>query len=87
VVGKVIHAVGTPFTGYNVQFKRNYNVEATNRQVQQFFLTTVGDQIVQDMKGDGKVSVDTEACDTLETKAKQVEAPGVSPAPLDPSAV
>jgi hypothetical protein len=79
--------VGTPFTGYGLEFKRNYNIEKTNRKMKIIELGQVDDQHVQDAKGDGTLSRDIEAHDILEHKARLVPTPGISPAPLDPTVI
>lgn len=86
VKGKVIHVVGSPFTGYKLEFKRNYDTTKTNRPFQKIPLGQVSNNHIQDVIGKG-VTTDTQDHDTLEARAKLVQPPGVSPSPLDPNAV
>ncbi|KAK2753171.1 hypothetical protein FQN54_007997 [Arachnomyces sp. PD_36] len=86
MVGKRIHVIGSPFTGYKLEFKRNYDLEKTGRPNRKTLLATVDDEYVVDTDRDGGISIDTEAHDVIETKAKEVKPPGASPAPLDPYA-
>lgn len=87
MVGKRNHVIGSPFTGYMLEFKRNYDLDETGRPSEKTLLATVDDCYVQDAEGDGGVSIDTEACDVIETKAKEVKPPGASPTPLAPNKV
>jgi hypothetical protein len=86
-VGKIIHVVGTPFSGFGLEFKRNYKLDKTKRKFRRISLGEVDDKYVKDVEGDGNVSQDVESHDILEQKAKQIPPPGISPAPLDPTVV
>jgi hypothetical protein len=83
-LGKIIHAVGTPFTGYALVFKRNYNLETEERKVQSLWLCDVADEYVVDTPGDGgRMVEDVDAVDRLEEEAGRVVCPGVWKRPLD----
>lgn len=84
-IGKVIHAVGTPFTGFGVEFKRNYDYATTGRRVEAMPLGEVSDDDVVDVRGDGALSIDITVHDRLEREARRVDAPVASRTPLDPS--
>jgi hypothetical protein len=83
--GKVIHVTGSPFTGFGLEFKRNYDLDKTKRSYVITVLATVHDEHITDVPGDGKASIDITAYDTLEMEAKKVDAPVASRTPLDPS--
>lgn len=87
MVGKRIHVVGSAFTGYKLEFKRNYDLDKTGRPNEKTLLATVDDKYVRDTEGDGGISIDTDPRDVIETKAKEVKPPKASPTPLDPNAV
>lgn len=83
--GKVINVTGSPFTGFGLEFKRNYDLEKTRRSYELTALATVQDEHIVDVPGDGKVSIDITAYDALEVEAKKIDAPVASRTPLDPS--
>ncbi|KAF2787172.1 hypothetical protein K505DRAFT_329848 [Melanomma pulvis-pyrius CBS 109.77] len=83
-IGKTFDAVGTPFTGYSLRFRRNYNLDDEPRKFTLVAIADVEDSLVEDTQGDGKVSEDVEPMDRLEHEAKRVQTPGVSKKPLDP---
>ena len=85
--GKIIHAVGTPFTGYGLVFKRNYDLDTEDRRYSIIPLCEISDEYVLDTPGDGKLSEDVNPQDKLEVEAKKVDAPGVSKEPLKPFSV
>lgn len=86
-VGKSFDAIGTPFTGYSLRFRRNYSLDAEPRKFTLVPIADVGDEYVEDTPGDGKPSEDVDAKDGLEREAKRVATPGVSRKPLDPFGV
>ncbi|KAK4163997.1 hypothetical protein QBC43DRAFT_353693 [Cladorrhinum sp. PSN259] len=65
--GPVYHAVGSPFTGYQVEVKPRYNLELTTRRHSTILLGVIHDGWVAQ----------------LATMAHQVAAPGISSTPLD----
>jgi hypothetical protein len=69
--GDLFHAVGSPFQGYQVGVKRNYNLSETQRKYSAILLGYIDDSQV----------------DYLSGYATAVQAPGVSSTPLDPFAV
>ncbi|KAF2494217.1 hypothetical protein BU16DRAFT_528356 [Lophium mytilinum] len=83
--GKVIEVVGTPYTGYGLQFKRNYSIDTETRRHQLLQIGEVDAEHVEDMDGAGeteKVMLDIDARDALEREAKKVTAPGVGKQPI-----
>lgn len=84
-IGKEIHVVGSPFRGYTLEFKRNYDPSKTNRKVELTPLGLVQDDCVVNVNEGGTLSLDTIAQDTLEMEAKTIPAIGVSKNPLDPA--
>jgi len=86
-IGKTFDAVGTPFTGYSLRFRRNYSLDEEPRKFSLFTVGDVEDSLVADFPGDGKPFEDIEAEDRLEEEAKLVKTPGVSKKPLDPFGV
>jgi hypothetical protein len=69
--GKMIHAVGAPFTGYTVEIKPSYDLGKTKKRN---FKVSLG-------------YIDAAKLGYLEEVAKSVKAPGVSKKPLDPFGV
>ncbi|KAK4152097.1 hypothetical protein C8A00DRAFT_35224 [Chaetomidium leptoderma] len=69
-VGQVYHAVGSPFTGYQVEVKPSYDLSETKRAHLLVFLGYI-DESWQDQ---------------LAESAQSIKAPGVSPKPLVPFA-
>lgn len=82
--GTIIHVVGSPFTGFGLEFKRNYDLATTKRGYEKTPLANVNDDAVVDNPGDQK-STDVTARDTLESEAKKIDAPTASRTPLDPA--
>jgi hypothetical protein len=85
-IGTVIHAVGNPFQGYNLEFKRNYDVSKTRRRFSSIYLATISDQHFGDVPAAAQSS-DTTPRNTMEQVASTISPPGVSPKPLDPQGV
>ncbi|KAF2468132.1 uncharacterized protein BDR25DRAFT_57925 [Lindgomyces ingoldianus] len=83
-IGKTFDAVGTPFSGYGLRFRRNYNLDDEPRKFELVPIVDVEDNLVVDTPGDGMMSEDVEPKDRLEMEAKRVDPPGCSPRPLDP---
>jgi hypothetical protein len=89
-VGKLIQVLGTPFTGYGLEFKRNYNISLTTEKLEKVFLGEVAEKWIQaddDEAGDGKAITDVTRRDEIERLAKRIEVPGVSKEPLNPLVV
>ncbi|KAI9679789.1 MAG: hypothetical protein M1817_004803 [Caeruleum heppii] len=74
--GKVIHVVGTPFTGYGLEFKREYDYIVTKRKYRVIPLAMVDDG----------TCLDIIPRDKLDAEAKKVDPPGPSPKPLEAGA-
>ncbi|KAK4206312.1 hypothetical protein QBC37DRAFT_435126 [Rhypophila decipiens] len=68
--GRVYHAVGSPFTGYQVEVKPSYSLANTRRRYSIIFLGQIADSWRDQLSG----------------YANNVAAPGISPSPLDPFA-
>jgi hypothetical protein len=77
-IGKLIHVTGDARNGFQVAFKRNYDLSSTSRSYQLLLLAQVSDQHVVDVKGDGRKGTDTTAHDYLEQVALSIPAPGRS---------
>lgn len=77
--------MGSPFFGFKLEFKRNYDVDQTARRNTVLELGEVDDGVVVDVIGNGRSSEDTTACDTLEEEALRVDAPRANKAPRDPA--
>jgi hypothetical protein len=73
-----------PFTGFGLEFKRNYDLTKTKRRHEALELAEVDDQHVVDVPGDGRATIDINPHDTLETEARKVDPPIASRTPLDP---
>jgi hypothetical protein len=89
-VGKLIQVLGTPFTGYGLEFKRNYNISLITEKLEKLSLGEVAEKWVQaddDEAGDGKTITDVTPRDEIERLAKRIEVPGVSKEPLNPLVV
>lgn len=76
--GKVIHVTGDPRTGFEHQFKRNYDINATDKAHMTVFLGNGDASRILDTPGDGYYTNDTAARDDLEHWALTVPAPGPS---------
>lgn len=90
-IGKVIHVTGTPFTGYGLEFKRNYDLASTGRGWKKYLLAVIDDRHVSVTEAsgddDGKFSVDVTPRDELERQALRIDPPGPSAEPLNPAVV
>jgi hypothetical protein len=82
--GTLIQVLGTPFTGYGLEFKRGCNLEDVKEKFQKFFVGEVAGKYVGDGEGTG---TDVTPRDEVEREAKRVEVPGVSREPLNPDVV
>ncbi len=86
--GKLIQVLGTPFTGYGLEFKRNYSLDVLRENFQSYELGEVVDVFVAFGDDDNrKQSTDCTPRDVLERLAGTVEPPGVSRSRLDPAVV
>jgi hypothetical protein len=65
MLGKIVQAVGSPFHGYDVEIKPNYNLAATRKLYEKILLANVKES----------------SLGAIESKASEVPAPGVSPRP------
>jgi hypothetical protein len=77
--GTLIHVVGTPMSGFGLEFKRNYSPAGTKRQHK---VTRLGDvpagNIVDFQPASETVTLDVKPKDELERIAARVAPPGVS---------
>jgi hypothetical protein len=71
-IGKTFDAVGTPFTGYPLRFRRNYSLDDEARKYTLIAIVEVEDNLVEYMTGSGKPSEDAEVMDRSEEEAKMV---------------
>jgi len=77
-VGKVIQVTGDAISGYEHEFKRNYDVTASNRIPSINLLSSVEDRFVVDVPGDGSQTEDMTPHDAIEHAALAIHAPGPS---------
>jgi len=71
MIGKVIHAVGSPFQGYKVEIKESYDISKTKKTYEKISIGSINEIWLAH----------------LDSKAAGVQAPGVSKTPLDPFGV
>jgi hypothetical protein len=71
VKGEIIHAIGNPFIGYQLEIKPDYDISRTRRPHEMISLG----------------SIDESWLPHLKSKAEGVKTPGSSKKPLDPFAV
>ncbi|TVY43213.1 hypothetical protein LSUB1_G001933 [Lachnellula subtilissima] len=79
--GTLIQVLGTPFTGYELEFKRGYELDDVKEKFSTFFPRRGGGDPCWGRRGEG---TDILARDEVEREAKKVEVPGVSREPLNP---
>ncbi|KAF8849423.1 hypothetical protein BDZ45DRAFT_634364 [Acephala macrosclerotiorum] len=77
-VGKRIHVVGDARSGFNHQFKRNYDVSMTTRPNSVHFIGWTDAANIADGANSGDIVEDTTATDVIEEWALNVAAPGPS---------
>lgn len=65
-LGKFLHAKGDAANGFEIVFKRNYDLDATSRPHQCLPLAEVSDNHVLDIPGDGSLVADSIAHVDLE---------------------
>jgi hypothetical protein len=83
--GTLIHVVGSPMTGYSLEFKRQYNLEATNRRHDTVTIAQVPAQHVAILP-DANLSRPDLPRTNLEQVACEIQPPGPSQnfmAPID----
>ncbi|PMD21764.1 hypothetical protein NA56DRAFT_703411 [Hyaloscypha hepaticicola] len=83
-IGKLIQVLGTPFTGYGLKFRRNYNISTIAETFEQVLLGEVDEKWTEKAEEKRKMSTDVNPRDEVERLAKRVEVPGVSREPLNP---
>ena len=89
-IGRLIQVLGTPFTGYGLEFRRSYNLSTITERFEKVLLGEVDEKLVQagdHQAGDETTSADVDPRDEIEKVAKRVEVPGVSREPLNPLVV
>ncbi|KAH9865823.1 hypothetical protein J1614_009410 [Plenodomus biglobosus] len=77
-LGKFLHAEGDAANGFEIVFKRNYDLDATSRPHQSLPLAEVSEDHAIDVPGDGSLVADSIAHDDLERVLLSVPAPGAS---------
>ncbi|CAG8960237.1 hypothetical protein HYFRA_00012756 [Hymenoscyphus fraxineus] len=84
--GTLIQVLGTPFTGYGLEFKRNYDLSAVREKFNKNLLGQVDEKLVvfNTVGDDGTPSTDMKPRNEVEKLSKRVEVPGVSREPLNP---
>jgi hypothetical protein len=87
-IGKLIQVLGTPFTGYGLEFRRNYNISTIAETFEKVLLGEVDEKWIEKGEEENyKTSTDVNPRDEVERLAKRVEVPGVSREPLNPLVV
>jgi hypothetical protein len=87
-IGKLIQVLGTPFTGYGLEFRRNYNISTIAETFEKVLLGGLGEKWIEKGEEENhKTSTDVNPRDEVERLAKRVEVPGVSREPLNPLVV
>lgn len=86
-IGKLIQVLGTPFTGYGLEFRRNYNISTIAETFEKVLLGEVDEKWTEKAEEKRKMSTDVNPRDEVERLAKRVEVPGVSREPLNPLVV
>lgn len=81
--GTLIHVVGTPVSGFTLQFERNWKPEKTNRRFERVDLGAVLVTNLSDY-ADGSRFTDSRPQGQLETEAARVRPPGISQSILAP---
>jgi hypothetical protein len=81
--GTLIHVVGTPVSGFTLQFERNWRPSMTNRHFERVELGAV---LVTNISNyaDGSRFTDDRPQGRLETEATRVQPPGISQSILAP---
>ncbi len=74
--GTVIHVVGAPMAGFQLEFKRGYDPSATARKLEKFEIGHIHAQHVHDWTG--ARSIDCTPKSDLEKVASRIEPPGIS---------
>ncbi|KAF2246570.1 hypothetical protein BU26DRAFT_521024 [Trematosphaeria pertusa] len=69
-IGKLIHVIGNPSTGFFLEFKRNYNFKETYRKYEIIHLAVVQDRHVTDTPG--TETTDTTARDRIGSKQRHL---------------
>jgi hypothetical protein len=84
-IGKLIQVLGTPFTGYGLEFRRNYNISTIAETFEKPLLGEVDKNWIEKGEEENhKASTDVNPRDEIERLAKRIEVPGVSREPLNP---
>jgi hypothetical protein len=77
-VGKIIHVQGDARSGFNHEFKRNYDMSVTTRTKEILLLGSTNSKNVVDGTYTGPVVLDNTATDVIEQWALYIPAPGPS---------
>lgn len=83
--GTLIHVVGSPMAGYQLEFKRNYNPSESQEPHTTVHIGEIGSQHVVD-SAHGPKTKDTTPNGNIEKAANEVRPPGISQnfmAPID----
>lgn len=76
-VGTLIHVVGAPMAGYQLEFKRNYSVALTQQPHTKYPIGQIDSQHIVDNANNTRSS-DSTPKGAIELTASQVPAPGIS---------
>ena len=87
-IGMLIQVLGTPFTGYRLEFRRNYNISTVAETFEKALLGEADEKWIEIWEEENhKTSIDVNPRDEIKRVAKRVEVPGVSREPLNPLVV
>ncbi|EZF31562.1 hypothetical protein TMEN_2707 [Trichophyton mentagrophytes] len=76
-VGTLIHVVGAPMAGYQLEFKRNYFLKDTQQQYTRYDIGQLDSRYIEDSSG-GALIRDSLPKGAVEVAASQVPPPGIS---------
>lgn len=76
-VGTLIHVVGAPMAGYQLEFKRNYSLKDTQQQYTRYDIGQLDSQYIEDSAG-GALIRDSVPKGAVEVAASQIPPPGIS---------
>jgi hypothetical protein len=81
--GTLIQVLGTPFTGYGLEFKRNYDTSIITERFSQHLLGEINNEFVasKDDIANLNPSIDIKPRNEIEKVAKRIDVPGVSREP------
>ncbi|EFR01908.1 hypothetical protein MGYG_04908 [Nannizzia gypsea CBS 118893] len=75
--GTLIHAVGAPMVGYQIEFKRNYALEDTQQQHTRYDIGQIDSKYIEDTTG-GEIIRDSTPKGAVEVAASKIPPPRIS---------